>query len=192
LNYSEPYELIIAARLSAQCTDKRVNMVTAVLFEKYKTLQSLAEADIADIENFIKPCGLFRTKAQNIKALCQVLYLDRNGVIPDSIEELTKLPGIGRKTANLIMGDIFHKPAYVCDTHCIRIAGRLGLTASTDPVRVEADLRGVLPPDKSSDFCHRIVMFGRDFCKAQNPKCESCELIKMIHHEYPEFECRKG
>lgn len=178
LEYEKPYELLISTRLSAQCTDARVNIVTRELFAKYPTLQSIAEADLADIEAIIKPCGLFRTKARDIIALSQMLIRDYGGELPDSIGELTKLPGIGRKTANLIMGDVFHQPgAVVTDTHCIRICGRLGLISVKDPYKVELALREILPPEKSNDFCHRLVHFGREFCKAQSPQCTVCPLL---------------
>ena len=177
LTYEKPYELLISTRLSAQCTDARVNIVTEELFAKYPTLQSLAEADLADIEEIIKPCGLFRTKARDIIGIAQMLIANYGGQLPDSLEELVKLPGIGRKTANLIMGDIFRKPAVVTDTHCIRICGRLGLVSVKDPYKVEMALRELLPPEKSSDICHRLVHFGREFCKAQNPQCTVCPLL---------------
>ena len=178
LEYEKPYELLISTRLSAQCTDARVNIVTRELFAKYPTLQSIAEANLADIEAIIKPCGLFHTKARDIIALSQMLIRDYGGELPDSIGELTKLPGIGRKTANLIMGDVFHQPgAVVTDTHCIRICGRLGLISVKDPYKVELALREILPPEKSNDFCHRLVHFGREFCKAQSPQCTVCPLL---------------
>lgn len=177
LVYEKPYELLMSTRLSAQCTDARVNIVTEVLFRKYPTLQSIAEANLADIEEIIKPCGLFHTKARDLIAMAQMLLTEYGGELPDSIEELTKLPGIGRKTANLIMGDVFHKPAVVTDTHCIRICGRLGLVSVKDPYKVEMALRELLPPEKSSDFCHRLVLFGREFCKAQSPQCTVCPLL---------------
>ena len=178
LEYEKPYELLISTRLSAQCTDARVNIVTKELFAKYPTLQSIAEADLADIETIIKRCGLFHTKARDIIALSQMLIRDYGGELPDSIEELVKLPGIGRKTANLIMGDVFHQPgAVVTDTHCIRICGRLGLISVKDPYKVELALREILPPEKSNDFCHRLVHFGREFCKAQSPQCTVCPLL---------------
>ncbi len=177
LVYEKPYELLMSTRLSAQCTDARVNIVTEVLFRKYPTLQSIAEANLADIEEIIKPCGLFHTKARDLIAMAQMLLTEYGGELPDSIEELTKLPGIGRKTANLIMGDVFHKPAVVTDTHCIRICGRLGLVSVKDPYKVEMALRELLPPEKSSDFCHRLVHFGREFCKAQSPQCTVCPLL---------------
>ncbi|MGI5857024.1 MAG: endonuclease III [Candidatus Merdivicinus sp.] len=176
LTYAHPYELLIATRLSAQCTDARVNIVTKELFRKYSTLLSLAEADVADIEAIVKPCGLFHTKARDIVNLSRMLIADYGGELPDSLEELTKLPGVGRKTANLVMGDIFGKPAVVTDTHCIRICGRLGLTKETEPYKVEMDLKKILPPEKSNDFCHRLVHFGREFCKARGPQCTACPL----------------
>ena len=176
LTYAHPYELLIATRLSAQCTDARVYIVTKELFCKYSTLLSLAEADVADIEAIVKPCGLFHTKARDIVNLSRMLIEDYGGELPDSLEELTKLPGVGRKTANLVMGDIFGKPAVVTDTHCIRICGRLGLTKETEPYKVEMDLKKILPPEKSNDFCHRLVHFGREFCKARGPQCTACPL----------------
>ncbi len=176
LTYAHPYELLIATRLSAQCTDARVNIVTKELFAKYTTLRSLAEADVADIEAIVKPCGLFHTKARDIVNLSRMLIEDYGGELPDSLDELTKLPGVGRKTANLVMGDIFGKPAVVTDTHCIRICGRLGLTKETEPYKVEMDLKKILPPEKSNDFCHRLVHFGREFCKARGPQCTACPL----------------
>lgn len=177
LTYEKPYELLISTRLSAQCTDARVNIVTKELFAKYPTLQSLADANLGDIEEIIKPCGLFRTKAKDVIGIAQMLLTVYGGVLPDTIEELTKLPGVGRKTANLIVGDIFHKPAVVTDTHCIRICGRLGLISVKDPYKVELALREILPPEKSNDFCHRLVHFGREFCKAQSPQCTACPLL---------------
>lgn len=179
LVYIKPYELLIATRLSAQCTDARVNIVTKDLFAKYPTLKSFAEADIRDVEEIIRPCGLFRTKAKSIVELANVLVNDYGGELPDSLEELIKLPGIGRKTANLIMGDVYHKPAVVTDTHCIRICGRLGLTENKEPGKVEKDLRAILPPERSSDFCHRLVNFGRDICTARKPKCDECPLRSL-------------
>ncbi|MDR0919315.1 MAG: endonuclease III [Oscillospiraceae bacterium] len=169
LDYKEDWQLIIAARLSAQCTDERVNKITPALFEHYRTLDDFANADIADLEQYIYSCGFYHTKAKDIKALCKCLY--DLGYIPDTIEELIKLPGIGRKTANLIMGDIHHQPSIVTDTHFIRITNRLGLTNTTIPAKVESDLRKLIPPELSTDFCHRIVYFGRNICKAKNPHC---------------------
>ena len=177
LEYEKPYELLISVCLSAQCTDARVNLVTAVLFEKYKTLQSIADATVEEIEEIIKPCGLFHTKAKNISKLSKILIEQYGGQLPNTLEELIKLPGVGRKTANLVMGDIFHQPAVVTDTHCIRICGRLGLTdGSKDPYKVELQLRKVLPMERANDFCHRLVLFGREYCKARGPRCVECPL----------------
>ena len=175
LEYKEPYQLLIATRLSAQCTDARVNMVTPALFERFPSIEAFAEADVEEIEKYIRSCGLFHTKAVNIRDMCRALA-KMCGVLPDTVEELTKLPGVGRKTANLIVGDVYGKPAVVCDTHCIRICRRLGLTTSDDPLRTEKELREILPPDKSSDLCHRLVNFGRDTCKARDPSCKDCPL----------------
>ena len=179
LSYAHPYELLIDTRLSAQCTDARVNIVTKELFAKYPTLVSLAEARVEDIEAVVKPCGLFHTKARDIVGLSRMLLDCYGGELPDTMEELTRLPGVGRKTANLVLGDIFGKPAVVTDTHCIRICGRLGLTKETDPYKVEMDLKKLLPPEKSSDFCHRLVHFGREFCKARGPQCTACPLREI-------------
>ena len=183
LIYTKPYELLIATRLSAQCTDARVNIVTKVLFERFPTLEAMAEAEVSEIEEIVKPCGLFRTKAKSISELSKMLISEHDGVLPDSIEELTRLPGIGRKTANLIMGDIYHQPAVVADTHCIRITNKLGLSHSKDPHKVEKELREILPPDKSNDFCHRMVMFGRDVCIARRPKCKDCPLNSVCENK---------
>ena len=179
LIYTKPHELLIATRLSAQCTDARVNIVTKDLFAKYRSIEEFADADIADIEEIVKPCGLYKTKAKSIKEMCIQLRDGYNSTLPDTLEELTKLSGIGRKTANLIMGDIYHKPAVVTDTHCIRITGRLGLVKSKEPAKVEAELWKILPPDKSNDFCHRLVMFGREYCTARSPKCGDCPLREI-------------
>lgn len=190
LTYTHPYELMIAGRLSAQCTDARVNIVTKELFAKYPTLRSFADAEIDDVAEIVKPCGLYKTKAKSIVEMTHTLYYELDSIIPDSIEELTKLSGIGRKTANLIMGDIHGKPAIVADTHCIRITGRFGLTKSTDPKIVEQDLLKVIPPEKSSDFCHRLVLFGRDTCTARKPDCEHCPLRVYMSEKMPEFKCK--
>ena len=176
LIYEKPYELLIATRLAAQCTDARVNIVTKELFVKYPTLGSFANADLAELEQDVKPCGFYRTKAKSIIEMAQKLISDFGGVVPGTMEELLSLSGVGRKTANLILGDVYGKPAVVTDTHCIRITGRLGLTKNTEPHKVEDDLRKLLPPDKSNDFCHRTVLFGRDICKARSPKCGECPL----------------
>lgn len=182
LVYRKPHELMIAGRLSAQCTDARVNIVTKELFDKYRSIDDFAEAELSDIERIIKPCGLFKTKAKSIVEMCRQIRDDFGGEIPQTIEELTMLSGIGRKTANLIMGDVFHKPAIVTDTHCIRICGRLGLTKNKEPVKVEEDLKKIIPPEKSSDFCHRLVLFGRDTCKARGEKCRECSLSRLCNY----------
>lgn len=183
LEYEKPYELLIAVRLSAQCTDARVNIVTKELFRRFPTLESFAEADVAEVEEIVKPCGLFRTKAASIVELSKKILSDFGGKVPDTMEGLLSLPGVGRKTANLILGDVYKRPAVVTDTHCIRICGRLGLSEGTDPARVEKQLREVLPMDRASDFCHRIVNFGRDTCTARNPKCGGCPLGDICEYD---------
>lgn len=169
-------QLLIATRLSAQCTDARVNLVTPVLFEKYPTLDSFCEADVKDIEELIHSCGFFRAKARDIIGMAQKIKSDFGGQVPDSIEKLTSLPGVGRKTANLIMGDVYKKPAVVADTHLIRITNLLGLVSVKDPYKVELRLKEILPPEESNDFCHRIVLHGRAVCVARRPACERCCL----------------
>lgn len=177
LHYSKDYELMIAVRLSAQCTDARVNLVTPDLFERYPSLEAMAQAEISDVEELIHSCGFFRQKAKDIVTACQMLLLDFGGRVPDTMEQLLRLPGVGRKTANLLLGDLYGQPgSIVCDTHCIRICGRLGLSEGKDPEKVEKQLRKVLPPEESSDFCHRIVLFGRDICTARAPQCDRCPL----------------
>jgi endonuclease-3 len=177
LHYKTDYQLMIAVRLSAQCTDARVNMVTPALFEAYPTLDDLANANISDIESYIHSCGFYRQKAKDIVLSCQMLIRDYDRKVPGKMEELLKLPGVGRKTANLLLGDLYAVPgSVVCDTHCIRICGRLGLSHGKEPEKVEKQLRAILPPEESSDFCHRIVLFGRDCCTARNPKCSECPL----------------
>ena len=177
LQYEKDYELMIAVRLSAECTDARVNLVTPALFAAYPTLESLANADISDIERYIHSCGFYRQKAKDIVLACRMLLEQYGGKVPGTMEQLLKLPGVGRKTANLLLGDIFAEPgSVVCDTHCIRICGRLGLSKGKEPEKVEKQLRKILPPEESSDFCHRIVLFGREICTARNPKCSECPL----------------
>ena len=178
LHYTKDYELMIAVRLSAQCTDARVNLVTPALFEAYPTLEAMAGADIAHVEHLVRTCGFYKHKARDIVLGCQMLLSDFGGKVPGTMEELLRIPGVGRKTANLLLGDLYAVPgSVVCDTHCIRICGRLGLTDGTkDPEKAERQLRAILPPEESSDFCHRIVLFGRDCCTARNPQCGSCPL----------------
>ena len=176
LESRNPLELLIATRLSAQCTDARVNLVTPRLFAAYPTVEAFVAADEADIGRIIYSCGFYRTKAHDIVAMCRMLLRDYGGRVPDSIEDLVKLPGVGRKTANLVVGDIYGKPSIVCDTHCIRITNRLGLVTSKDPAKVEKQLRPLLPPDKSGMFCHRLVWHGRAVCMARHPRCDACCL----------------
>lgn len=174
------YELLISVRLAAQCTDARVNIVTKVLFDKYRSMRDFAEAKLEDVEEIVKPCGFYHMKAKDIIAMCRELIERYDGVVPDSIEELVTLPGVGRKTANLIVGDVYGKDSVVTDTHCIRICGRLGLTTGiTEPVKVEMALRKILDLSESGDFCHRLVLFGRDICTARAPKCGECPLKEV-------------
>ena len=177
LHYEKDYELMIAVRLSAQCTDARVNLVTPALFEAYPTLEAMAGADISHIEELVHSCGFYKHKARDIVLGCQMLLTDYDGKVPDTMEKLLRIPGVGRKTANLLLGDLYGEPgSVVCDTHCIRICGRLGLSEGKDPEKVETQLRTILPPEESSDFCHRIVLFGRDCCTARTPDCANCPL----------------
>ncbi len=177
LQSQKDYELMIAVRLSAQCTDARVNMVTPALFERFPTLEAFAEADVEEVERYVHSCGFYKHKARDIVLACQMLLSDYGGRVPDSMEELLKLPGVGRKTANLLLGDIYGRPgAVVVDTHCIRICNKLGLANGKDPEKIEHQLRAILPPEKSSDFCHRIVLHGRAVCVARAPKCGLCSL----------------
>ncbi len=179
LNYTDAFQLLIATRLSAQCTDARVNIVTPSLFEKYPDALSMAKADVCDVENLIKTCGLYKTKAKDLVGIAKMITDDFGGEVPDSIEQLTKLPGVGRKTANLVCGDIYKKPAVVTDTHFIRLCNRLGLVKTTNPLQVENAMRKLLPPDKSNDFCHRSVLFGRDICTARKTYCERCPMSEF-------------
>ena len=176
LNHETPWQLLIAVILSAQCTDARVNLVTPALFTAYPTLEAFATADIADVENYVHSCGFYKHKARDIVLGCQMLLSDYDRKVPDTMEKLLRIPGVGRKTANLVCGDIYGKPAVVTDTHFIRLCNRLGLVSTKDPLKVENAMRLLLPHEKSNDFCHRAVLFGRDICSARNPKCESCPL----------------
>jgi endonuclease-3 len=179
LEYVKDYELLFATRLAAQCTDARVNMITPELYGKYPTLQALADAEVGDIERIIHSCGFFHSKAKDIVCAAQMLVSEYGGKVPDTMEELLKLPGVGRKTANLVLGDVFNKPAVVVDTHCIRLSNRIGLVSTQDPVKIETELRALLPPDKSSDFCHRLVLHGREVCPARSPKCSVCCIREL-------------
>lgn len=176
LTETEPYRLLIAVRLSAQCTDARVNLVTPVLFERFPTLEELALAPVEEVEETIHSCGFFRAKARDIVGMCRMLVEQYDKKVPDSIEELLKLPGVGRKTANLICGDVYGKPAIVADTHLIRISNLLGLVDTKDPAKVEAQLKKIVEPKKSNDFCHRCVLHGRAVCVARRPDCPRCVM----------------
>jgi len=187
LDYEKDYELLFSVRLAAQCTDARVNLVTPTLFARYPTLQDFAAASADEVGQYIHSCGFWRSKAKDIVASAQMLLQHFDGKVPGTMEELLSLPGVGRKTANLILGDIYQQAAYVCDTHCIRIAGRLGITdGSKDPLLVEKQLRAVIPPEESSNFCHRMVLHGRALCMARNPQCVSCPLFSLCN--YPKTE----
>ena len=180
----EPWKLLVMGRLSAQCTDARVNIVCKELFSKYPTARALANGNIEDIENIVKPCGLFRTKAANIKDACAMLEDEYGGVLPANMEALLRFPGVGRKIANLLLGDIYKLPAIVADTHCIRICGRLGAYAESnnDPLRTEKIMSKLIAPEEQSDFCHRIVFFGREYCSARAPRCAECPLVNLCEH----------
>ncbi len=174
LTYEDPLQLLIATRLAAQCTDARVNIVTPALFERFKTAEDFASSSYEEVSKYIKSCGLYKTKAKDIVEMSKMLVSEYNSQVPDSLEELIKLPGIGRKTANLVMGDIFKQPAVVVDTHCIRITRRLGLHTEKDAKKIEFILRKLLPPTESNDFCHRLVLHGRAVCTARKAMCENC------------------
>ncbi|MBP3627557.1 MAG: endonuclease III [Clostridia bacterium] len=176
LDYKDAFQLLISTRLSAQCTDARVNLVTPQLFEKFPDAKSMGEADVSEVEQLIKSCGLYKTKAKDLVGIGKMLTEQYGGVVPDTIEELTKLPGVGRKTANLVCGDIYKKSAVVADTHFIRLCNRLDFVNTTDPFKVEMEMRKILPPEKSNDFCHRAVLFGRDICTARKAFCERCPI----------------
>lgn len=180
----EPWRLLVMGRLSAQCTDARVNLVCRDLFKRFPTPKDMAEAELTEIEALIRSCGLYKTKAQSLKSSCKMLVNEYGGVIPDSMEELLKFPGVGRKIANLLLGDIYKKPGIVADTHCIRICGRLGAYSEEikDPLKVEKTMSKIIDPTEQSDFCHRIVQLGRDFCSARNPKCDVCPIREHCKH----------
>lgn len=182
LDAENPVQLIIATRLSAQCTDARVNLVTPALFSKYPTLEDYASAKIEDVEAIVRPCGFYHMKARDIIGMAQMILNEYGGTVPDTIDELVRLPGVGRKTANLIVGDVYKKPAVVADTHLIRISNRLGLVKTKDPYKVEMELKKLLPPAESNDFCHRCVLHGRAVCDARKPKCDICNLKQVCKH----------
>ena len=183
LHYRQDYQLMIAVRLSAQCTDERVNLVTPALFERFPTLDAFAEADIAEVEQYVHSCGFYKHKARDIVLACQMLRDEYGGKVPGTMEELLRLPGVGRKTANLLLGDLYRVPgSVVCDTHCIRISNLLGLARGKEPEKVERQLRDILPPEESSDFCHRIVLHGRAVCVARKPQCANCTLAPWCDH----------
>lgn len=179
LKYETPFQLLIATRLSAQCTDARVNIVTPALFGEFPTPVDMAKAELSRVEELIRTCGLYKTKAKDLIGIAKALTENYGGTVPDTVEELIKLPGVGRKTANLVCGDIYGKPAIVTDTHFIRFCNRLGLVSTKDPLRVENEMRKLLPPEKSNDFCHRTVLFGRDVCTARQAKCNECILNEI-------------
>ena len=183
LDYRKDYELLFSVRLAAQCTDARVNLVTPALFERFPSLEAFARATPEEVGEYVHSCGFWRAKARDIVGSAQMLLSDFGGRVPDNMDDLLRLPGVGRKTANLILGDVYGKEGYVCDTHCIRITGRLGITdGSKDPLKVEQQLRKVIPPEESSDFCHRMVLHGRALCMARGPKCRECPLRDLCDH----------
>ena len=183
LQYDHDYQLLIAVRLAAQCTDERVNMITPALFERFPTLNDFAEADVSEVENYVHSCGFYRHKARDIVLACQMLRDKFGGKVPQTMEELLSIPGVGRKTANLLLGDLYAVPgSVVCDTHCIRITNKLGLARGKETEKVETQLRAILPPEESSDFCHRLVLHGRAVCNARKPRCEICTLAPWCDH----------
>ena len=183
LDYRKDYELLFSVRLAAQCTDARVNLVTPALFERFPSLEAFARATPEEVGEYVHSCGFWRAKAKDIVGSAQMLLSDFGGRVPDNMDDLLRLPGVGRKTANLILGDVYGKEGYVCDTHCIRITGRLGITdGSKDPLKVEQQLRKVIPPEESSDFCHRMVLHGRALCMARGPRCGECPLRDLCDH----------
>ena len=184
LEYKKDYELLFSVRLAAQCTDERVNKVTPALYARFPTLEALSNADVSEVEQYIHSTGFFRAKARDIVLASQMLLRDYAGKVPNSMDELLKLPGVGRKTANLVLGDIYNTPGVVvADTHCIRISGLLGLTDGTkDPGKVESQLRAILPPEESNNFCHRLVLHGRAVCIARRPQCQNCTLRVWCDH----------
>ena len=183
LDYEKDYELLFSVRLAAQCTDARVNLVTPALFARFPTLEAFAAATPEEVGEYVRSCGFWRAKARDIVGSAQMLLRDFGGKVPDSMEDLLRLPGVGRKTANLVLGDIYGKEGYVCDTHCIRITGRLGITdGSKDPLKVEQQLRKAIPPEESNNFCHRMVLHGRALCMARGPQCGECPLKELCDY----------
>lgn len=183
LDFDEAWKLLVSVRLAAQCTDARVNIVTEELFKRFPSPAALASADVADIERIVRPCGLGNTKARDIHGCMKMLCDEFGGVVPSEMDELLRLPGVGRKSANLVLGDVYGKPAVVCDTHCIRLCRRFGLTDTNDPQKVERQLREILPPEQSNDLCHRLVLHGRAVCSARKPACESCCLSEICEQK---------
>lgn len=179
LTTKNPLQLLISTMLSAQCTDERVNIVTKDLYQKYHTAEDFASAPLKDLEDGIKSLGLYKNKAKNLKACCETLVNNFGGEVPDTMEELLTLAGVGRKTANLVLGEAFKKPAVVVDTHCGRLSRRMGLTINTDPVKIEMELKKLIPEDEQLDFCHRMVHHGRKYCMARKPDCDNCPLNKI-------------
>ena len=182
LTYQDAWQLMVSVRLAAQCTDARVDIVTKDLFEKYPSPEAIADADYDDLLAMIRPCGLGPTKTRDVQASMKKLVQEFDSVVPEDLETLLTFPGVGRKSANLIVGDIYGKPAIVCDTHCIRISNLLGLTDNKDPYKVEMDLRKIVPPEKGNDLCHRFVLHGRACCIARRPQCEQCCLNQYCRH----------
>ena len=183
LDYDDAYHLLVSVRLAAQCTDERVNQVTPALFERYPTVHDMAVANVEDVENYIRSCGFYHGKARDIVNAAIMIETQFNGRVPDNMDDLLKLPGVGRKSANLILGDVYNVPgSVVVDTHCIRITNLLGYVDTKDPAKIEPILRAILPPDKSNDFCHRMVLHGRAVCVARRPQCESCVLPDLCRH----------
>ena len=191
LDFGKDYELLFSVRLAAQCTDERVNMVTPALFAAYPSLEAFAKADVKDIENYIHSCGFFRAKARDIVAAANMIIDEYGGKVPQTMEELLRIPGVGRKTANLMLGDAFGQPGYVVDTHCIRLTNRIGLADSRDPVKIEMRLRDILPPEKSNDFCHRMVWHGRAVCNSRKPACERCCISHLCDY-FKAIQAEKG
>lgn len=189
LDYEHAWQLLVSVRLAAQCTDKRVDMVTPVLFQKYPTVEALANAPVEAIEEIVRPCGLGPSKARDISRCMKMLHTEYHDQVPDTMEELLKLPGVGRKSANLVLGDVFGKPAYVTDTHCIRLSNRIGLVDGIkEPAKVERELRKIIPPEESNQFCHRLVDHGRAVCDARRPKCEICCLRDVCRYAEDYFK----